>query len=81
MSEGQADNVVTLPQAPKEAPADPTLENLIEFCQRLEEGMQYIATTLVAMDSRVRRLELAVNKEAREKAKPSILNVNGERVN
>lgn len=83
-SDDAPDNVVTLPTAlhavdPATPPDAPTLENLMAFCQRLEEGMQYVAQTLVAMDSRLRRLELAANKEARDKAKPTILNMHGDK--
>jgi hypothetical protein len=58
-----------------------TLTNLVNYCERLEEGMKHFATIVVAMDSRVRRLELALNKAEREKVtKTAIYNPQGKRV-
>lgn len=83
------DNVVTL-RPVIEAPADVepssaeqrmTLDNLVAFCERLNEGLQHVASVLVQTDARLRRLELAQNKVAREKPKPVILNAHGKQAN
>lgn len=57
------------------------VQNLMAYCERLEEGMQHISQVLIGMDSRLRKLELAHNKAEREKAaKPTIFNPQGKRV-
>lgn len=80
-------NVVTLhPAAPKAAPqpsADDTksVEQLIAFCERVEEGLQHVTTVLVGLESRLRRLELAWAKAEKQKLQSTaIYNGQGERV-
>ena len=78
------DNVVKLPLQPAPPvsfkPSDEeTITNLLAFCERLEEGMKHLATIVVGLDTRMRRLELAHNKAAREKA-GALVDVRGERI-
>lgn len=57
------------------------VSNLTTFCERLEEGMNHVSKVLVAMDSRLRKLELAHNKAEREKTPKNVIyNGHGERV-
>lgn len=57
------------------------VQNLMTYCERLEEGLQHASQVLVAMDTRLRRLELAHNKAEREKVtKTAIYNPHGQRV-
>lgn len=67
------------PEADRPTAAPDPLEHLTAFCERLEQGLQYMTKVVVAMDVRLRRLELAQNRTEREKAKPVILNAIGEK--
>lgn len=56
------------------------LANVVAFCERLNEGLQHVAETLIAMDARLRRLELdsrAAARAAARKNRPAILNPEG----
>jgi hypothetical protein len=75
------DNVVTMPVRmfkPAGADAD-TIANLLVFCERMDEALRHTAAALVALDTRIRRLELAYSKAAREKA-GVLVDVRGERI-
>lgn len=62
------------------AEVDPdVLVNLMNFCARVEEGMQLFTAGLVAMESRIKRLELAHSKAERAKA-GALLDARGERL-
>ena len=86
MSDLKAGNVVTLrpeaenPNFALPAAAEPSRADMMALLARMDEGLQYAASVLVQLDTRVRRLELAQNKADREKAKPVILNSEGKRM-
>jgi hypothetical protein len=63
---------------PAGADAD-TIANLLVFCERMDEALRHTAAALLALDTRMRRLELAYNKAAREKA-GALVDMRGERI-
>lgn len=86
---GADENVVPLrpPAAPAGAATPPapeqqkSFEQVLAFCERVEEGLQHVAATLVQMDARLRRLELARAKDEKKKLQATaIYNGHGERV-
>lgn len=63
------------------AQLDDPIATLMQFCERLSEGMSHITAVLVQLDVRTRRVELLINKIEREKiTKSAIYNGQGERV-
>jgi len=88
VDEIDGDNVVPLkPKPAAAAPAsasadDPaTLANLVEFCERLDQGMKLMIGTIVNLEKRVRRLETAQQKAEAAKPKPVILDARGRKAN
>lgn len=80
----EPDNVVALSVKPAPVPAVPQVDpdvlvNLMNFCTRVEEGLQHMTAALVAMESRVHRLELAQRKAERAKA-GVLLNAQGGKI-
>lgn len=69
----------------KEAEADEravimaTLENIMNFQERLEQGMRLVTDALAQVQSQCRSLEKEVATLKRKR--PAILNATGERVN
>lgn len=85
---GDDENVIPLrpaepPAAPQPDSGEPkSIEQLTAFCERVEEGLQYMTTVLVGLESRLRRLELAWNKAEKQKLQATaIYNPQGDRVN
>lgn len=82
------DNIVSLKQRPAATPLvsddaaeSGTLANLLEFCERLDQGMKLMIETVVAMEKRIRRLELAQQRAEAAKPKPVILDARGKKAN
>lgn len=57
-----------------------TLENVMTFQERLEEGMKLMTQAFTGMQRQIRDLEHEV-AELKKKKKPAILNAVGERAN
>lgn len=67
-----------LPPSPHEAKS---LEQLIIFCERVEEALVHVTTALVGLESRMRRLELSWAKAEKQKLQSAaIYNGQGDRV-
>jgi hypothetical protein len=85
--EKSVDNVVAFPAASSQeneqapADADPTVTNLVKFCEQLDQGMKLMIGALTQIDHRVKRLELAQQRAEANKAKPVIVDQRGNRVN
>lgn len=57
-----------------------TLENMMEYQERLDQGMKLMTQALQAMEARIRDLEHNF-EQSKKKPKPVILNSAGLRVN
>jgi hypothetical protein len=85
--ENPVDNVVAFPAASSQeneqapADADPTVTNLVKFCEQFDQGMKLMIGALAQIDHRVKRLELAQQKAEANKVKPVIVDQRGNRVN
>ena len=75
----QATESAVTAEADERAVIMATLENIMNFQERLESGMRLVTDALAQVQSQVRSLEKDV--AALKRKRPAILNASGERAN